>query len=54
MFAGEENNSSPFRSEAPGNNYLRAMRHLGQEIPMKKTKRLEGLQGYLSDDQPGQ
>jgi hypothetical protein len=30
------------------------MRHLEQEIPVKKTKGWEQLQGQLSDDQPGQ
>ena len=31
-----------------------AMRHSGQEIPVKKTKRWERLQGQLGYDQPGQ
>lgn len=31
-----------------------AMRHLGQEIPVKKTKGWKRLQGQLGYDQPGQ
>lgn len=46
-FVDNDDDSSPFNYRAFGNNYLTEMRHLGQEIPVKKAKRWEQLQGQL-------